>query len=227
MKRLASAALLALLAACAAPQVPTVAPSPSTPPATATPVLPPTTPQAGIQHRDAVAPYRFAAIDVEFPLRIGAFELRQHQRYSDPRLGESLAYDLRGGIGLANLYVYDAGQAQIPDGVESAPLREQLGMARMDLERGWRVRFPGTPEPSFQGTRMLRCGQVSLIEARYRARNASQTELDTRVLMTGYRRQFIKLRVTLPMQLTEQQPAVLDDFLGGVCTLLLKGGQSA
>lgn len=218
MKRLASAALLALLAACAAP---------NTAPAPATPVLPPLAPQAGIQHRDIVGPYRFAAIDVEFPLRIGGFELHQHQRYSDPRLGESLAYDLRGGLGLANLYVYDAGQARIPDGVESAPLREQLGLARMDLERGWRVRFPGAPEPSFQGTRMLRCGQVTLIEARYRARNAGQTELDTRVLMTGYRRQFIKLRVTLPTQLTEQQPAVLDDFLGGVCTLLLKGGQSA
>jgi hypothetical protein len=209
MRRLALI-LLVCLGACAAEL-----PAPSTP--TARPVEP----------QELSAPYRFAAIGIQFPAQIGLFVVRRHNTFGTADLGESISYQAPAVGGFADVYVYNYGLQTIADGVESEAVRQQLAFARQDLERAWPRRFPGAPAPRFVGAKVIRCGGPALLEAAYLgAEPAAGMEHDSRVLLTGFRNQFVKLRITLPARVVAERPAVLEQFISGVCAALAQGGRA-
>ena len=71
-----------------------------------------------------------------FPKRIGPMALvGEPHKYDDPRLGVSYQY---GGQGLSlTVYIYDTGQADLPDGADTIPSCQEFETAKQGVEQSY------------------------------------------------------------------------------------------
>jgi hypothetical protein len=209
IRRLAAVALAAGLAACTQPQPapgPVIVQDPS--PQSA---ITPGPPQAGA--------YRVAAIGTTLPARLGGFTIRRPVSYGDPALGESVSYGHAMLGAFADVYIYDHGRRPIPDGIDSSPVRQELGAAKAELELVWPGRAGAGPL-SFLGERVVRHGAAAFLELRYRGVMFGG-EVESRLLITGYRNQFIKLRITVPRPVLDAAPDLIDGFIRDLAAVLV------
>jgi len=77
---------------------------------------------------------RLAPSQFKLPQNIGPLRYSGDSRYSDRRMGRAYAYNAS-GISL-NIYVYDYGLRDIPDGSDSVATCEQFESAKREIERG-------------------------------------------------------------------------------------------
>jgi hypothetical protein len=71
---------------------------------------------------------------LKLPQSIGPLRYAGENRYSDRRMGRSFGYNAS-GISL-NIFVYDYGLRDLPDGPDSVPACEQYESAKSEIERG-------------------------------------------------------------------------------------------
>jgi hypothetical protein len=77
---------------------------------------------------------RLAPSPFKLPQNIGPLRYSGESRFSDRRMGRTFAYNTS-GISL-NIYVYDHGLRDIPDGPDSVAACEQFESAKREIERG-------------------------------------------------------------------------------------------
>lgn len=149
---------------------------------------------------------------LRFPAAIGKFQRMPVRNYDDPRLGIQIPY-IAPGFGKADFYVFDYGLSPIPDGSNSDFVKSLYAAADKDVQSfaatgkyldfekalplGSVIHFPGQ--------------QLEWLVASYKFRftQESSEALVSWLLLTGYRKHFIKIRFShLASRENEGRPAI-------------------
>ncbi|SMC27952.1 hypothetical protein SAMN02745857_03049 [Andreprevotia lacus DSM 23236] len=150
------------------------------------------------------------ALDIQIPVQLGAMHFVEREQFEEAGMGESLSFAGPARVHV-NVYVYDDGFNNIPDGTQNAAVREQFAtvieQARQALKQyADAARFPNSTQTShFAG-----CGPQFLWQ---------QFEFDLKgqhntsyTYLTGLHGQFVKLRISHPAQESEA-PRQVEVFL--------------
>lgn len=163
----------------------------------------------------AWAEYLVMEAGLRFPDRLGPATLMKGDRYPQAALGHGIEYRAPGFAG--SVYVYDGGNQNIPDGTASDIVRAQFTQARNDIFTIQRQR--NLPDPQLIGERPIRVGDIEFLAASYRF-TRNDIESISLVGLTGFRRHFVKLRVSVPAASGAAGVAKVDEFVDGVARLL-------
>lgn len=145
--------------------------------------------------------YEHAESGYRFPASLGVFSRKEVHRFSDRRLGVSVAYVAR-GMGLLDFYVYDLGLSPIPDGPDSDRARTAFVSAVRDVReavrRGYYSHLAVTSEPG--QTMQPRPGmpRFQVVTYAYTVDAANAERVVSWLLVTGARNHFLKIRYTCP-----------------------------
>jgi hypothetical protein len=144
----------------------------------------------------SAAGVREEAIGLDFPDRLGGLTLKGRTQFPQKGEGAVIAYEgnLRGAI-----YVYTAGLSSIPDGVGSPAISKHFNETAMALQRAAAqgpadakvTQVKGSTVSGFKG-----CGP-QFIWRSDRISMGGQAMI-SRTYVTGYKNNFVKLRVTHP-----------------------------
>ncbi len=170
--------------------------------------------------RHAEKAYRHPETGLTFPSEIGHYRRVSVIRFRDPRLGVRIRYE---GPGRADVFVYDCGFRKIPTGVDGDEF--QRAFAQSDRNIATLTTVP----PFKGGTKVLEArptinvqGRVARLQvAAYASTevqgDGSEILVQTWLLMTGYRDNFLKLLFTIPGEgLGVSQPELRMLILGFV-----------
>jgi hypothetical protein len=204
MKPLILLASLVALAGCVTQQL-----GPSAPTAASRPAAPAPT-ETGAQRIDVIG--------IELPTQIGSFAYVSRQVSGSTRLGDTFRFD--SGAATAELQVYDAAQREIGTGPEAVSVFQEFERSRLRLLATWNARrgagavreVKAEPFKPKAGPEFRRVEYRGLVSAR---------SFDTRMLLTGYRGQFVKLTLFLPTEVVETRGAEIDEFLNQLAALLV------
>lgn len=164
----------------------------------------------------ARAEYVVEEAGLRFPEWIGSATQAKGQRYPQPGLGHGIDY--RGqGYG-ASIYVYDRGAKDIADGVASAIVLSEFARARNDIIAIQKQQKQ--PEPQLVGERTIKVDGIEFLTATYRYTRNDVDALSV-VAVTGFRRHFVKVRVSAR---AADGPAQLDEFIQNVGRFLAAAG---
>ena len=156
---------------------------------------------------------REEAIGVEFPERLGDFTLKGRTKFPQAGDGAGTAYeskDVRGAV-----YVYTAGNASIPNGVGDPVIHRHFQQTVTALQNAARESSTKlTPVRSATISSFEGCGPQFM----WRADEMSigGNSVVSRTYLTGFKGQFVKLRVTHP----RASAAAADDFVQRMRRLL-------
>ena len=167
----------------------------------------------------ARAEYLVMEVGLQFPDRVGSARLWKGERYPDARLGHGIEY--RGPGFAGSVYVYNAGNPDIPDGTANAVVRTQFARARNDIAAFQRQR--NLPEPQLLAEQPIRAANVEFLAARYRVVRGDVVSVSL-VAMTGYRRHFIKIRVSVPVASGAAGTRQMEEFVQDVARILAGAG---
>ena len=136
------------------------------------------------------------------PKRIGPMVLvGEPHKYDDPRLGVSYQY---GGDGLSlTVYIYDAGETDLPDGADTMPSCREFEVAKQGVaaelsEGGAQVRVPG--ENSTHPTCFRRSAKRL-----YEYEREAQPTISF-IWVTTVAKHFVKLRMSMASRLRDEVP---------------------
>lgn len=167
----------------------------------------------------AWAEYLVMEAGLRFPDRLGSVTLWKGDRYPQAALGHGVEYRAPGFAG--SVYVYDGGNPNIPDGTANNIVRAQFTQARNDIFAIQRQR--NLPDPQLITERPIRAGNIEFLAASYRfVRN--DVDSVSLVALTGFRRHFVKLRVSVPAASGAAGTAQIDEFVQSVARLLADAG---
>jgi len=205
MKRLVLLAMLAVLSGCIPQRL-----GPSEPTAASRPAAPAAT-QTGAQ--------RVEVIGVELPPQIGSFAFTSRQVSGSTQLGDTFRYE--SGAATAELQIYDGARRDIGTGPDSVSVFQEFERARLRVLAAWNGRrgagaireTKAEPYKPPAGPEFRQVEYRGLISAR---------SFDTRLLLTGYRDQFVKLTLFLPTEVMESRGAEIDEFINQLAALLVK-----
>lgn len=152
---------------------------------------------ATVVAQPAMEPQVHAATGLSFPAEVAGIRLTRSNDYGksagQPGLGFSYQYSIPGRL-LATVYVYNLDQ-RIPAGADNAVVAAQFRQAEGDIERvaqGGRYRNlqkVSGPALCRYGAVTLHCVSFSAVLA------ASDRPVFTRLMVTGFREHFVKLRL--------------------------------
>jgi hypothetical protein len=204
MKRLVLLAALAVLSGCIGQRL-----GPSAPTAASRPTAPAAT-ESGAQRVDVIG--------IELPPQIGSFAFTGREVSGSTRLGDTFRYE--SGAATAELQIYDGARRDIGTGPESVSVFQEFERSRLRVLAGWNAR-PGAgairelkaePFKPPAGPEFRQVEYRGLISAR---------NFDSRLLLTGYRGQFVKLTLFLPTEVMETRGAEIDEFVNQLAALLV------
>ena len=149
---------------------------------------------------------RDEAIGIDFPERLGDFALKGRTKFPQAADGAVIAYeskDVRGAV-----YVYTAGHASVPDGVGDPVISRHFLQTAQALQKAARESSTKlTPVRSATISSFEGCGPQFM----WRADEMSMggNSMVSRTYLTGFKGQFVKLRVTHP----RASAAAADEFV--------------
>lgn len=153
---------------------------------------------------DEVEPSDIGEYDFALPDYIGDLEYYDEQLHDDPRLGYAITY-LDEGTRL-DIFFYDYGIFDIPDGIDSKVLREHYEEVKAQLkESGAYSRV------TLQSERQVSLGssEIPALEAHYLLQ-AGQSKLLSFIFLTARYGEFIKIRLSLPVEKRSEAAKVVD-----------------
>jgi hypothetical protein len=168
----------------------------------------------------ASAEYLVPEAGIRFPDRLGGLTLVKGERYPQAALGHGVEYRARadsGAVYAGSIYVYNGGNPSVPDGIAGNLVRAEFARARGDIAT--MAKMNNLPEPELLGERTIKSGGVEFLTATYSlVRN--NNPVVSFVGMTGARRHFIKLRVSVPAVRGPGATNEIDAFVAEVGRLL-------
>lgn len=185
------------------------------------PSQPVSRPPAPIPAATETGSHRVETINLELPAALGEFGFVSRRRFRARTEGDLLTYAF--GPAYADIAIYDNARREIGTGPDSVAVKIEFEQSRQA--------FVATVWPSQRQAgplQLLREGmfpaegdekQIKFLEAAYRGAVAGK-EHDTRVLLTGFRDQFIRVRLTAPTDLATEKAAELDGFLKALAAIL-------
>lgn len=159
----------------------------------------------------AWAEYLVMEAGLQFPDRLGTATQVKGQRYPQPGLGHGIDYN--GQTYGASVYVYDRGAKDITDGIASAIVRSEFTRARNDIAAIQKQQ--NLPEPQLVGERTVKVDGIEFLTATYRYTRNNVETLST-VAVTGFRRHFVKLRVSTRASDGTEAAERIDGFVQAV-----------
>jgi hypothetical protein len=167
----------------------------------------------------ARAEYLVMEVGLQFPDRLGSVPLWKGERYPEAMLGHGIEY--RGPGFAGSVYVYDAGNPNIPNGTANDIVRTQFARARNEIAAYQRQQ--NLPEPQLLSEEPIRVNNVEFLTASFRIVRSNVESLSL-VAMTGYRRHFIKIRVTVPAASGAEGTRQMEEFVQNVARMLAEAG---
>jgi hypothetical protein len=157
------------------------------------------------------------AIGVAFPPQIGSFVYVSRQVSGSTRLGDVLRYE--SGAAKAEIQVYDASQREIGTGHEAVAIHQEFERARQRLLGAWAAqRGAGAVRAAREDVYKPARGP-SFRDVEYRGLISAKS-FDMRLLMTGYKDQFVRVQLFLPTEVTETRGGEIDAFVAAVAGLM-------
>lgn len=155
--------------------------------------------QAPQQEQQRVpAPDRHPATGLSFPAQIANAQKLHSMDYGKsvnrPDLGYGWTYKAGQQL-LATVYVYTMGVQNIPDGPSSAPVRAQFDRSLADIHEAAKynryegLRTASGPTDCAVGGVVFRCVTLAGIQS------STRQPIFTALMLTGYRKHFLKLRL--------------------------------
>jgi hypothetical protein len=154
----------------------------------------------------------------EFP-DVEGFTRDKPQHFPNPKHGYVVIYKHARGWAV-NVYLYNSGLAEIPDGASSEVVREEIALIEVGLKELQK-------QGSYRSFKELAHGEVSLGASpdapvaqhrRFEIDRADVGLVVTDVSITGHRNRFVKIRCTFPAGETQEAVA-------GVAPLLTALGE--
>ena len=144
-------------------------------------------------------PYAF-----EMPDFIGDLEFYDEQIYDDPRLGYVVTY--AGDGSRLDIFFYDNGIMDIPDGIDSDVLRKHYEEVKSQLKES-----DAYSKITLQSERQVTLGpnEIPALEAHYLL-TAGQRKLLSFIFLTAKYGEFIKVRLSLPLENRAQASKIID-----------------
>jgi hypothetical protein len=171
----------------------------------------------------ASAEYLVPEAGLRFPDSLGSLTLWTGKKFPQAGLGHGIEYRTRApGFDTpvyvaGSIYVYDGGNASVPDGIGSSLVRTEFGRARGDIATI--AKMNNLPPPELLEERTIKASGVEFLSATYRmVRN--DNPVVSFVGLTGARRHFIKLRISVPTAKGATGTAEINAFVAGVARLL-------
>jgi hypothetical protein len=149
----------------------------------------------------AEGPVQLLPSPLVLPKRIGPMVLvGEPHRYDDPRLGVSYQY---GGKGLSlTVYVYDAGETDLPDGADTIPSCREFEVAKQGVEQNYQ-------KVALKSEYLARLNPPDLLpqirEASYEYERDAQPTISF-IWVTSVAKHFVKLRMSMASQLRDEVP---------------------
>ena len=148
---------------------------------------------------------------LKLPQNIGPLRYSNENRYSDRRMGRSFAYNAS-GISL-NIFVYDYGVRDLPEGPDSVDACEQFESAKAEIENGGNyqnVKLRG------EVARRLRAdSSLSAREAVYEFERNGLSALSV-LWLTSADGFFIKLRLSMRTEIADELDDAREQILGSI-----------
>ena len=135
------------------------------------------------------------------PKRIGPMVLvGEPHKYDDPRLGVSYQY---GGEGLSlTVYVYDAGETDLPDGADTMPSCREFEVAKQGVEQNYQ-------KVALKSEYLAKLNPPDLLpqirEALYEYERDAQPTISF-IWVTTVAKHFVKLRMSMASRLRDEVP---------------------
>jgi len=159
---------------------------------------------------------RLTPSQFKLPQNIGPLRYSTENRFSDRRMGGAFAYNTS-GISL-NIYVYDYGMRDIPDGPDSVAACEQFESAKREIEKGGNYQ-----NVSLRGefSRAMKAGDASPVvrEAVYEF-DRNGIHAVSALWVTAADGYFLKLRLSLRAELADELDAASEEVLGTIAAAL-------
>lgn len=204
MKRVTLLAVLALLTGCISQQL-----GPSAPTAASRPAAPAPT-ETGAQRIDVIG--------IDLPPQIGSFAFVGRQVSGSTRLGDTLRYE--SGAATAELQIYDAARRDIGTGPESVSVFQEFERSRLRVLEAWNARRGAGAVREVRAEAFKPPAGPEFRQIEYRGLISARS-FDSRMLLTGYRGQFVKVTLFLPTEVVETRGAEIDDFINKLAALLV------
>lgn len=196
----AFAASIIVFTAAAAGQKPAV-PSP-TPAATPTPSA------------NSSIRVKAGKLEITFP-EVENWEQSDVTTYPQAELGYSVSYDREGGSRVT-VYVYNGGRASIPDKLDGA-VADQLASAKAEIKTVAEMGvYKNVKEVKSNVKTLAKTGgKIAVAHAAYTL-EARGTKLNSSIYIFPFKNNFIKLRITSPMETDESFDTDMDALLAAL-----------
>lgn len=160
---------------------------------------------------------------IELPKSIGSFLYQDFHDYEkeNPGLGRSFAYHTSDGV-TATIYVYDLNRRDIENGADGVVVVESARLTAREIEM--MAKQQGYAELSVSNFRKVSVGAVKMWFSRISFQDENGVERNSLALLTGYKSQIFKVRITGGSD-AERFDAVVEFFLKDLGNKVLKGGK--
>lgn len=160
-------------------------------------------------------------VRAKLPRAVGGIAYRDREDFTQaPGLGYGLSY--AGKSCRVTVYVYDAGEADIPDGKAGKPIDAQIKKAAADIAAAQDKGFVSNVAPMKEGPPLPKVVLATFAAAGF-TYDVKGGACKGYVLVAGRNKHFVKLRVTQFIVDGKTNDAELHDFLGAVAKAL--GGE--
>jgi hypothetical protein len=146
-------------------------------------------------------PVKLLPSPLVLPQRIGPMVLTgEPHKYDDPRLGMSYQY---AGVGLSlTVYVYDTGEADLPDGADTIPSCREFEVAKQGVEQNYQ-------KAVLKSEYLAKLNPPDMLpqirEALYEYERDTQPTISF-IWVTTVAKHFVKLRLSLASRLRDEVP---------------------
>lgn len=200
----AFAASIIVFTATVSGQKPVVAPTPTPTPA-ATPTL--AANSGSIRTKQG-------KLEITFP-EVENWEQSEVTTYPQAALGYSVSYDREGGSRVT-VYVYNGGRTSIPDKLDG-PVADQLASAKEEIKMVAEMGVYKNVKETKSNVKTLAKtgGKIAVVHAAYTL-EARGTKLNSSIYVFPFKNNFIKLRITSPIETDESFEADMDALLAAL-----------
>jgi hypothetical protein len=173
--------------------------------------------QAGGVHAAALGDntVRLAPSLFKLPQNIGPLRYSGERRFSDRRMGGAFAYNTT-GISL-NIYVYDHGLSDVPDGPDSVAACEQFESAKREIVAGGNYQ-----NVSLRGefTRLMKAGVGPAVREAVYEFDRNGTHAISALWVTAADGYFLKLRLSLRAEIADELGDAREEVLRTIAAAL-------
>ena len=170
-------------------------------------------------------PYTEPQTGIVFPVTLGNLTLADTHKFDKPGLGVAVRY-VADELGLhTDVYIYDLGKKGLGTGANSAEVKAAFDLAKSDIQKaGYKniKTLPTKPVALKVADKPLPMLIASYELTKVIKSDAETTEITvvSHLLITAYKNQFLKIRMTYPLANKEKGAETLKGFLEALGPLL-------